>query len=130
MKYSRTRRESYRYTKFFFHELFKRTILLLAPVVELNKGEHWNVVKGRGYANENGSVRSLRQLILHNGWNSSFILTMFYTIRLKLLWRTYIQTLFKLLRYIVFHSVVSSTKVEFINFLFMLSSKVIYREIA
>lgn len=129
MKYSRTCRESYKDTKFFFHELFKRTILLLAPVVELNKGEHWNVVKGYGYANENGSVRSLRQLILHNGWNSSFILTMFYTIRLKLLWRMYTQTLFKLLFYIVFHFAVSSTKVEFIYFLFMLSSKVIYREI-
>lgn len=130
MKYSRTRRESYKDTKFFFHELFKRTILLLAPVVELNKGEHWNVVKGCGYANENGSVRSLQQLILHNGWNSPFILTMFYTIRLKLLWRMYIRTLFKLSFYIVFHFAVSSTKVEFIYFLFMLSSKVIYREIA
>lgn len=130
MKYSRTRRESYRDTKFCCHELFKRTIPLLAPVVELNKGEHWNVVKGRGYANENDSVRSLQQLILHNRWNSSFILTMFYTIRPKSLWRTYIQTLFKLSFYIVFHFAVSSTKVKFIYFLFMLSSKVIYREIA
>ena len=53
--------------------LFKGAVLLVA-IVELDKEEQWNAAEGRGYANENGWVRSLRRPILDNQWNSLFTL--------------------------------------------------------